>query len=40
MAEKLKSRRRQSIMLNDEIRKRQEEKIASMAALKKLEQDR
>lgn len=39
MAEKLKSRRRQSIMLNDEIRKRQEEKIASMASLKKLEQD-
>ena len=40
MSEKLKARRRQSIMLNAEIRKRQEEKMTEMALAKKADQDR
>ena len=40
MSEKLKARRRQSIMLNNEIRKRQEERLLEMEAMKKAEKDR
>ena len=40
MGEKLKARRRQSIMLNNEIRKRQEERLAEIEKIKKTEKDR
>merc|ERR1711916_123080 len=39
MSEKLKARRRQSIMLNNEIRKRQEERLAEIEKIKKTEKD-